>query len=78
MFSDNSSMILAIEDYSRTEDTVEAGELSDHSFDDIQLQISPALTPLSFHNGVYLDGSEDVTAGFQGEDGYTEQNHGQY
>lgn len=78
VFSDGDTTLLSIENYSRTEDTVEAGLLSDSSFDDIQIRLTPALTPLSFHDGGYLQGSVDPTAGFTGTDGYNGSQQGSY
>lgn len=46
------------------------------TFDDIQLQISPALKPWVFHNGSYFEGSQDPTEGFTGPDGYGETQFG--
>ncbi len=77
-FSDGFSTIVTIEDYSRTTDTTELGEASDDSFDDIQLQLRPALQAISFHGGGYYLGSEDPTEGFTGPDGYTGTPHGGY
>ncbi len=70
IFSNTQSTLLAIEDYSRIDDLSEAGDPSDHSFDDIQIQITPALQTTGFHSGNYLEGSADPTAGFTGPDGY--------
>ena len=70
IFSSEQSTFLAIEDYSRIDDSSEAGDPSDHSFDDIQIQITPALKTTGFHSGNYLEGSEDPTKGFTGPDGF--------
>lgn len=78
VFSDGYSTLLAIEDHSRTEDDLELGEASDDSFDDIQLQIRPALECLAFHNGAYFVGTADPTVGFTGPDGYSGTSYGGY
>jgi len=78
VFSDTRSTFLAIEDHSRINDLNELGDVSDDSFDDIQIQISPALEAFGFHDGRYFEGSADPTEGFQGEDGYGNDSHGSY
>jgi hypothetical protein len=67
-FYDGQNAYLTFEDSSNIDGTGD--------FDDIQLQMSPALEALGFHNGQYLHGSPDPTEGFIGPDGYGEHQHG--
>jgi hypothetical protein len=61
-FYDNENTYLTFEDSSNLDGTGE--------FDDIQLQMRPALQAVGFHNGHYFEGSPDPTQGFTGPDGY--------
>ncbi|YCM42721.1 DUF4114 domain-containing protein [Verrucomicrobiaceae bacterium 227] len=67
-FYDGQDAYLTFEDSSNIDGTGD--------FDDIQLQMSPALDALGFHNGQYFDESPDPTEGFVGPDGYGEHQHG--
>ena len=67
-FYDRRSTYLTFEDASLVE--------GEGTYDDIQLQMSPALDPLGFHNGNYFEGSADPTRGFTGPDGYGQSQHG--
>jgi len=67
-FYDSENAYLTFEDSSNHDGTGE--------FDDIQLQMSPALQAVGFHNGHYFEGSPDPTEGFVGPDGYSEHKHG--
>ena len=78
VFSDGYSTLLAIEDHSRTEDVLELGEASDSSFDDIQIQMRPALECVAFHTGAYFEGTADPTVGFTGPDGYSDTAYSGY
>jgi hypothetical protein len=72
-FSDEQQTILMIEDRTRYEDGVEAGEASDSSFDDISLRFSPALAPVNLAPAAYYLTSPDPTIGYAGPDGNAPQ-----
>jgi hypothetical protein len=71
-FTGEGGTVFAIEDHSRLESLNhdEAGDLSDHSFDDIIIHFdNPLQAAGNFHRG-YRVGSADPTTGWTGEDGH--------
>ena len=72
-FSDENQTVFMIEDRTRYEDGVEQGEISNSSFDDISLRISPSLAPFSLSPSAYYLASPDPTVGYLGSDGHSER-----
>lgn len=68
IFSDENKTVLAIEDKCRAESHGEAGDESDHSFDDIQIRITPALIQADLHPA-YYGKTIDYTIGYESSDG---------
>lgn len=78
-FTDNlTSTIVAIEDHSRHEDGVESGDSSDSNFADVQIKITPALEVTTSHEGNYFQGTADPTINWDGNDGYTGGQNGDF
>ncbi len=78
IFTDEKSTLVCIEDYTRAAANGEAGADSLDTFSGAQIRITPALVPLSFHNGVYREGTPDVTADWDGDDGYSGTQNGDF
>ena len=68
VFHSDTETVITIEDMSRTSSSDELGELSDESFDDIQIKISPALIATDRHNGYYGQ-TADFSIGYEANDG---------
>lgn len=77
-FSNETSTLVCVEDYSRASAVGENGEGSIDSFSGAQILITPALTPMSFHNGQYRQGTPDVTRDWDGDDGFSGIQNGDY
>lgn len=69
-FTDKSQTVFMVEDHTRYNDGVEEGKESDSSFDDLSVQIQPALQPLNLSPSAYYLASPDPTIGYEGSDGH--------
>ncbi|MGJ8726063.1 MAG: DUF6923 family protein [Roseibacillus sp.] len=78
IFSNEVSTLVCIEDYTRAAANEEAGANSTETFSGAQIRITPALVPMSFHNGAYREGSPDITSDWDGDDGYSDSQNGDY
>ncbi|MBK1835135.1 collagen-binding domain-containing protein [Roseibacillus ishigakijimensis] len=76
-FTDNNTTVVMVEDHSRAEGT-EAGAASDSNFADFWFEITPALDPLSLGGSGYYQGSPDPTTGWDGVDGYSSEQKGDF
>ncbi|MBK1832581.1 hypothetical protein JIN78_00795, partial [Roseibacillus ishigakijimensis] len=69
-FTDGNSTIVMVEDHSRA-DVEEEGAESDSNFADFWFRITPALNGASIGGGGYYQGTPDPTTGWDGRDGYS-------
>ncbi|MEM9080472.1 MAG: DUF4114 domain-containing protein [Verrucomicrobiota bacterium] len=68
IFTDQSKTIMTIEDLCRSDANGELGTDSDHSFDDIQISITPPLTQTDLYPAYYAK-TIDYTLGYESSDG---------
>ena len=76
-FSDTEQTVFMIEDHTRYDDGIEPGASSNSSFDDISIQVTPALKPLDLSPSAYYLGSPDPTIGYLGPDGHAQAPRGE-
>jgi hypothetical protein len=77
-FSNETSTLICIEDLTRAAADGEAGEESSNAFAGAHIRITPALMPVGFHEGQYFQGTPDVTENWDGDDGYTGDQNGDF